>query len=92
MVHRQYDAFALENANDPTLVAPIRSFGWFISDKDYGAYDTLACVDNLSKSCEENDMLSEDEILALQQNNFVNMDAVLKPSRKFIRSSKKRRK
>lgn len=51
MVHKQYDAFALENATDPTLVTPIRSFGWFISDKDYGAYDTLACVDNLSKSC-----------------------------------------
>lgn len=90
MVHRQYDAFALENATDPTLVRPIRSFGWFIENKDYNAYDTLACVENLSKSCEENDMLSEAEIIALQQNNSIGMDAVLKPSRKFIRSSKKR--
>lgn len=92
MVHGQYDAFALENASDPTLVCPLRRFGWFVSDADYNAYDTLACVDNLSKSCRSGDMLSEDEILTLQQNNSINMDAVLKPSRKYIRSSKKRRK
>lgn len=92
MVHGQYDAFALENASDPTLIKPLCRFGWFISDADYNAYDTLACVNNLSKSCRSGDMLSESEILSLQQNNSVNMDAVLKPSRKFIRSSKKRRK
>lgn len=92
MVHGQYDAFALENASDPTLVCPLRRFGWFVSDADYNAYDTLACVDNLSKSCRSGDMLSEDEILTLQQNNSINMDAVLKPSRKYICSSKKRRK
>lgn len=90
MVHGQYDAFALENASDPTLIKPLCRFGWFISDADYNAYDTLACVNNLSKSCRSGDMLSESEILSLQQNNSVNMDAVLKPSRKFIRSSKKR--
>ena len=91
MVHGQYDAFTLENASDPTLIKPLCRFGWFISDADYNAYDTLACVNNLSKSCRSGDMLSESEILSLQQNNSVNMDAVLKPSRKFIRSSKKRK-
>lgn len=92
MVHGQYDAFALENATDPTLVTPMCKFGWFVTDKDYNAYDTLACVDNLSKSCQSGDMLSEDEILSLQQPVSVNMDAVLRPSKKFIRSSKKRMK
>lgn len=92
MVHRQYDAFALENAADPTLVKPQRKFGWFITNKDYSAYDTLACVGNLSKSYESGDMLSEDEIVALQHPESVNMDGVLKPSRAFIRTSKKRRK
>jgi hypothetical protein len=93
MVHGQYDAFALENATDPTLVTPMRRFGWFIENKDFAAYDTLACVENLSKSCQSGDMLSEDEILALQQNPVSSdMDVVLKPSRKFIRTSKKRRK
>lgn len=92
MVHGEYDAFALENATDPTLITPLRRFGWFISNKDFGAYDTLACVDNLTKSCKEGDMLTEEQILALQQNNPVGMDGVLQPSRKLIRSSKKRRK
>lgn len=92
MVHAQYDAFALENATDPTLVKPLRRFGWFVADKDYKAYDTLACVDNLAKSCKSGDMLAESKILALQQNNGANMDAVTAPSRKFIKASRKRTK
>lgn len=51
LVHREYDAYQLEYATDPTLVRPLRRFGWFVKDKDYHAYDTLACVDNLSKDC-----------------------------------------
>lgn len=92
MVHHQYDAFALENATDPTLVRPLRKFGWFIENSDYSAYDTLACVGNLTKSCISGDMITEEEIIALQQNNGSNMDAVIKPSREFVRSSKKRKK
>lgn len=92
MVHGQYDAYELENAADPTQVKPRRRFGWFIFDKDYSAYDTLACVGNLSKSCKEGDMLSEDQILALQQNQGVNMEAVSSPSRSYIRTQKKLRK
>ena len=92
MVHGQYDAYELENASDPTQVAPKSRFGWFINDAAYGAYDTLACVGNLSKSCKEGDMMSEDEILALQQNIGPNMDAVSKPSRKWVRKEKKLRK
>lgn len=90
MVHAQYDAYDLENASDPTMVKPLRRFGWFITDDDYNAYDTLACVGNLMKSCQKGDMLSEEEILALQQNNGVNMEAVTRPSRKYVRSMKKR--
>ncbi|GFH93871.1 hypothetical protein IMSAGC003_00399 [Lachnospiraceae bacterium] len=92
MVHRQYDAYQLENATDPLLIKPIRRFGWFIENKDYNAYDTLACVDNLSKSCQEGDMLSEDEILALQCNNGVQMEGVVDTSRKYRRKIRKERK
>lgn len=92
MVHRQYDAYQLENATDPLLIKPIRRFGWFVEDKDYNAYDTLACVDNLSKSCQEGDMLSEDEILALQCNNGVQMDGVIDTSRKYRRKIRKEKK
>lgn len=92
MIHGQYDAYELENATDPNLIKPQRRLGWFIFNKDYAAYDTLACVGNLVKSCKSGDMLSEDEILALQQNNGANMEAVKKPSRQFLKTQKKIRK
>ena len=92
MVHEQYDAFDLENASDPTLIKPKRRFGWFIGDAAFNAYDTLACVGNLTKSCKEGDMLTEEQILDLQRNNPANLDGVVNPSRKLIRASKKLRK
>lgn len=92
MVHRQYDAYELENAVNTSLVAPQRRYGWFIHDRDFAAYDTLACVGNLSKSCMSGDMLSEAEILSLRSNNGANMEGVLNPSRKYIKSMKKRSK
>lgn len=92
MVHGEYDAYELENAADPTQVKPRRRFGWFIFDRDYAAYDTLACVGNLAKSCKDGDMLTEEQILALQQNQGVNMDAVSNPSREYVRKTKKLRK
>lgn len=92
MVHEQYDAFDLENASDPTLIKPKRRFGCFIRDAAFNAYDTLACVGNLTKSCKEGDMLTEEQILDLQRNNPANLDGVVNPSRKLIRASKKLRK
>lgn len=92
MVHEQYDAFDLENASDPTLIKPKRRFGWFIKDAAFNAYDTLACVGNLTKSCKEGDMLTEEQILDLQRNNPVNIEGIVNPSRKLKRASKKLRK
>lgn len=92
MVHGSYDAYELENASDPTLVRPKARFGWFISDRDYSAYDTLACVGNLTKSCKAGDMLSENEILALQCNTPDNMENVGNPSRHFIKIQRKKNK
>lgn len=92
MVHEQYDAFDLENASDPTLIKPKRRFGWFIKNSHFNAYDTLACVGNLTKSCKEGDMLTEEQILDLQRNNPVNIDGIVNPSRKLKRASKKLRK
>lgn len=89
MVHGQYDAFELENASDPTMVRTRRRFGWFITDGDYAAYDTLACVDNLSKNCTEGDMISEEQILALQNPGREDMGQVLRPSRRYVRTRKK---
>lgn len=92
MVHEHYDAFELENASDPTLIKPKSRFGWFIRDAAFQAYDTLACVGNLTKSCKEGDMLTEEQILELQRNNPANLDGIVNPSRKLKRASKKLRK
>ena len=86
----KYDAYELENATTPDAVKSLSKSGWFITDKDFYAYDTLACVGNLTKSCKEGDMLTEAEILALQcntpadNNNVINMSGRLKRSKKRI--------
>lgn len=61
-----YDAYELENCTNPTLVKPRFRRCWFVRDRDYGYYDTLACVDNLSKEAIEGNMLSDFEIIELQ--------------------------
>lgn len=61
-----YDGYKLENAGNPELVEPIRKTGFFVTNKDYDAYDTLAVVDRLGKSFSENDFISDSEILALR--------------------------
>lgn len=63
MVHNIYDAFDMENATNLSLVKPLRRTGWLIKDDDYNSYNTLACVGNLIKSCQEGDLLTTEEIL-----------------------------
>ena len=92
MVHKVFDAFELENATSTLMIKPLRRFGWFITDADYGAYDTLACVGNLVRSCDEGDMLSEEEILALQANNGAQMDVVDRPSRRYVQHKRRQTK
>lgn len=89
MVQIQYDAYELENATNPMLITPVVRFGWFVRDEDYEAYDTLACVGNLKKSVENGDMLTEAEILDLQRNQPSDMAAVAKPSRTYVKKTKK---
>lgn len=89
MVQYEFDAYEMENAVNPSLLTPKHCYGWFIRDRDYNAYDTLACVGNLKKSCESGDMLSEEEILNLQCNQGVNMEAVTTPSKEYRKARKK---
>lgn len=65
-----YDAYELENAGNPENVAPIRKTGFFVRNRDYEAYDTLAVVDRLNKSFTENDFVSDTEILMLRNPNY----------------------
>ena len=89
MIQYEFDAYEMENAVNPLLLTPKARYGWFIRDADYQAYDTLACVGNLKKSCEKGDMLSEEDILKLQCNNGTNMEAVTSPSKTYRKSRKK---
>lgn len=88
-----FEAWDLENAANTQLVAPFSKRCWFVKDKDYNAYDTLACVGNLKKAMKAGDMMSEDEILKLQQNTQqVNMEGVNKPSRRWMKLRKREHK
>lgn len=88
---KKYDAWDLENATSTQLVKPLACSCWFVTNADYNAYNTLACVGNLKKSCKDGDMLSEEEILKLQQNTAAaNMDAVVKPSKRWARRQRKK--
>lgn len=84
-----YDAWEMEQASSPSMLKPLKRSGFFITDNDFKAYDSFACVGNLAKSCADGDMLSSEEILALQCNNAVNMEAVTRPSRKYLKARKK---
>ena len=86
----EYDAWEMENATNSMALTPLRRRCWFVKDKDYTAYNTLACVGNLKKDMQEGNMMSEEEILSLQQNqNQANMDGIVNPSRKWRKSRKK---
>ena len=88
-----YDAWDMENATNVQLIAPMGRSCWFVRNRDYEAYNTLACVGNLKKSMKEGDMMSEEEILKLQQNTQqANMEGVTKPSRRWMKVRKKQNK
>lgn len=87
-----YDAWEMENASNTMLLTPLSRSCWFVRNKDYAVYDTLACVGNLKKSMAAGDMMSEDEILALQCNQPTNMEGITKPSRRWLRSKKQQHK
>lgn len=62
-IQKTYDAWVLENCSDPTVIKPNARHGWFIRNKDYDAYDTLACVGNLIHAVNSGDMETEIEII-----------------------------
>lgn len=87
-----YDAYEIENAQSPALVAPLKRTCWFVKDASFENYDTYAMIQDLKKSAQSGDRLSEEEILALQVGAPANMDAVSTPSRKWVRTQRRVRK
>ena len=66
VIQSTYDAYTLENTSDPQSVKRLGQNGWFVTDKDFALYDTLACVGNLKKSVDRDDMETEIEIINRQ--------------------------
>lgn len=60
-------AWDLENCTNINLVKHVTSC-WFVSDKDYKAYDTLANVENIKRMQQNGELLTDEEILARQGN------------------------
>lgn len=86
----EYDADEVEYATNPMLIKPIRRTGYFIKDKDYASYDTLAVVDALKKAYDENDLISEEEILALRGINTADNEQIVSRSSKHKRRYKRK--
>lgn len=77
-----YDAWELENVTNPELVRPLRRSCWFVCNRDYASYDTLAVVENLTKKYSEGDMMAEQDILTSRAPAGPNPDAVTRKTRK----------
>ena len=92
LVQYVYDADEIEYASDPSMVKPISRTGFFVKNKDYFAYDTLAVVGQLKKSIDENDFLSEREILELRNPIDPDNSLVRHPSRRAKKRLKKENK
>ena len=89
MVQNFFDADEMEYATNPAMVKPFRRKGFFITNKDFNTYDTLATVDRLDKDTKNGDMMSAEEILTLRGEMYGDNGNVSRPSRKLRRQRKK---
>lgn len=80
-----YNADQVEIAGDTSLVKPLYIRSFFVTDRCYGNYDTLATVDKLVKDAKDGKMMSAQEILAARGSAELALDAVTRPSRRLRR-------
>ncbi len=88
MIQKVYNADEVELASDVSMIQPLKTVGFFVTNAHFKAYDTLATVDLLDKSVKHDKMLTAEQILALRGETYTDNDAITKPSRIL----KKRRK
>lgn len=84
-----FDAWDLENCNNPSALVPIKRTCLFVRDKDFNAYDTYAIVDNFIHSVEKGEILTDDELLKYKSPIENDLTNVNKLSSKFKRRIKK---
>lgn len=60
---QEYDAFAIENSNNPELIQPLKTRYYFADDALYHSYDNMYDVVKLKEQLEHGDLLDTSEIL-----------------------------
>ena len=80
-----YDAWDYENAMNAQLVKSQKNRWWFVSNKDFNAYDTSQMV---SKSTAENFISNEESIVRRGLDATVNEQAIQTPSRRLTKQRK----
>lgn len=87
-----YDADQVELAGDTALVKPLCKKSFFVRNRHYANYDTLATVDKLVKDAKDGKMMTAQEILAARGAAESNVDAITSPSRQLRRMLRRRSK
>ena len=78
-----FDAWETENCSNLTLLKPLRVIYKYTSNKDYANYDTNAMVEEISKKCDTNDFVSDNDVLTAQGNSDSDIKILNKPRRKL---------
>lgn len=64
VILQTYDAYNLENADNPTLLTPLSTKVWFAKNSDFEAYDTNYNVGTLQSELDNGEIMTTEEILA----------------------------
>lgn len=83
-----YDAWDLENCNNPALCRPLKRTCLFVRDSDYNAYDTYAIVENFKHKVECGEVLTDDELLAYKmpiQNELENVNKLSHKAKRYLK-------
>lgn len=73
--HAVYPAYELDHVSNTALLKPLYHSGFLVEDDIFDQYDTYEIVENLIQAKDEGDFLSEEEILALQCNQPIDLAA-----------------
>lgn len=79
-----YDAYELENAQNPSLLMGSNKRIWFALDKDFDSYDTNYNVSQLRDDLENGNFLSTAEILESRGESVSDLDQVVKLKKRFM--------
>lgn len=80
-----YDAYQLENCNNPTMLKPLKNKYWFCYDRDYNAYDTNEMVCKLLKDAESGKLMTSAEITEKQGASDGNVNLASSVKKRYVK-------